>query len=131
MLIDFFVLEIIMSPRRRNKYNNYDNKSLEKALEAVATGRLSIRAAAEAYDVPKSTLSDKYHGKHISKNGRPNALSNTDENHLLHGILTAAKWGYPLTSLKTTLKNVLKIMNPAENGLSHLWSGTRMYYLRA
>lgn len=80
---------------KRRKYANYDKASVEKALEAIASGRLSIRAA-EACNVPKSTLSDKYHGKHISKNGRLTVLSSVDENQLLHGILTDANWGYPL-----------------------------------
>lgn len=97
-----------MAPKKtlkRRKYANYDKASVEKALEA----RLSITAAAEACNVPKSPLSDRHYGKHISKNGRPNVLSSVDENHPLHSILTAANWGYPLTStdVRTTVKGYL------------------------
>lgn len=92
-----------MAPRskpktpRRGPYVRYDQNQVEKALAEVVRNKLSIRQASEKYGVPRSTISDRYKGKHISNNGRPTALSNTDEQHILHGILVAAKWGYPLT----------------------------------
>ena len=40
------------------KYRNWDEVSMENAVEAVRRGE-AVRRAAELYNVPRSTLSDK------------------------------------------------------------------------
>jgi len=56
------------------------------------------------------------------KVGRPNALSNVDEESLVNGIILSSKWGFPFTSLDIRLlvqnffnKNGIK--DPRFNGV--------------
>ena len=37
----------------------YSSEDLKKAVEAVNSGRLSLREATKVYKIPKSTISDK------------------------------------------------------------------------
>lgn len=64
---------------RKGNYAAYDSNRLEKALKEVADGNLSLRQAAEKYDIPKSTIYDKYRGRHANKYGRPTVLNARDE----------------------------------------------------
>ena len=48
---------------RPQTYRGYSILSMDKACEAVLTGKLTVGAAAEEYGVPKSTLYDKVTGK--------------------------------------------------------------------
>lgn len=48
----------------------YDKTNLEKALAAVKTNQMSIRAAAKEFSVPKCTLSDRLTGK-VAENASP------------------------------------------------------------
>jgi hypothetical protein len=72
-------------PAKRGKYRLYDSKALDAAAEEVRQKTLSIRAAAEKYGVPKSSLND-YLTKlalvemEVEKKGR--ALSDVDVNRL-------------------------------------------------
>lgn len=63
-------------------YQNYDVETLDKAVNAVLKTNISIRQAAEQFQVPKSTISDnlKAHksNKIIKNPGTPTAL-NTDQ----------------------------------------------------
>lgn len=96
-----------MPPRNRGKYYNYREDAVERALRDVVNGRLSIREAAERYNVPKSTIHDKYKGKYLyEKSGRPNALSAPDEANIVAGLVTAAEWGFPFTP--SEVKEVVK-----------------------
>ena len=84
-------------------------KLLQKAIDKVKAGELLVRAAAAEYCLPKSTLSDRIHGKHTRSEGRPQALSADDEQILVDRILVLARWGFPLTTndLKYLVKSSL------------------------
>lgn len=88
------------------KYLDFRQDDLEDALREVSTGNLSIRMAAERYGVPKSTIHRKFHGKNFRKPGRQTIFSEADEKHIVHGILTASKWGFPLNG--TEIRNIIK-----------------------
>jgi len=45
------------------KYINYSPEDLENAVEAVKSKKMSLRKAAVAYGVPKSTLENKLNDK--------------------------------------------------------------------
>lgn len=49
----------------------------------------------------------------FKKNGRLTVLSYVDENHLVHGILTEANWGYPMTftDVKIIVKDYLDVIS--------------------
>lgn len=81
-------------------YQNYDVESLDKAVNAVLKTNISIRQAAEQFQVPKSTISDylKAHksNKIIKKPGTPTALNTDQEEKLVQGLLICSEWGFPL-----------------------------------
>ena len=49
--------------QRPTEYKTWDKDSMGKACRDIREGRLSIRRAAESYQVPKSTLSDHVTGR--------------------------------------------------------------------
>ncbi|CAH1364083.1 unnamed protein product, partial [Tenebrio molitor] len=51
-------------PGTRN-YRNYTETQLEEAVQRIADGQLTMRAAVREYDIPFGTLNNKFHGKHI------------------------------------------------------------------
>ncbi|CAI8058533.1 hypothetical protein GBAR_LOCUS31825 [Geodia barretti] len=53
--------------QRPTEYKTWDKDSMGKACRDVREGRLSIRRAAESYQVPKSTLSDHVTGRLLIK----------------------------------------------------------------
>ena len=57
----------------------------------------SIRAAAKSYDVPRSTLQERYHGILSKRETRPTThkLTQTEENVLLQRILDLDEQGFP------------------------------------
>ncbi|KAG5871939.1 hypothetical protein JTB14_022414 [Gonioctena quinquepunctata] len=55
-----------------------------------------MRAAAERFAIPYSTINDRYHGRHPLKYGRPSALDENEEKMLAEGLQLCAKWDFPL-----------------------------------
>ncbi len=82
---------------RPQKYKNWSDENLEKAVDAVKYGMTLRRAAAE-YRIPKSTLHDHISGKILpgSKSGRRH-LDDNEENELVRFLLGCAELGYPRT----------------------------------
>ena len=56
--------------RMPRNYKKYDNDAMNKAMEAVNSGRLSIRRAADEFLVNKSTLHDTIRKKYQNP-GKP------------------------------------------------------------
>ena len=79
------------------KYREYTQSHLEQACKAVREG-LSVRRAAEEYQIPKSTIEDHISGKVLSgsKSGQ-RYLSEQEEEELVTFILEAAKIGFTCT----------------------------------
>ena len=82
-------------PDRRN----YRPENLHKAAQEVKAGILSYRRAAEKYGIPRSTIVDKVNKTHPKVLGGQPVLNMKDENMLVEGILRAAHWGFPLSSM--------------------------------
>lgn len=80
------------------KYRNWDEVSMAHAVEAVRQGE-AVRRAAELYNVPRSTLSDKVLCKVPLKarSGPPSYLSTEEEEELTSFFLEMAKIGYAHT----------------------------------
>ena len=72
---------------------------MKQAVEAVEKGTVSVRKAAELYNVPRSTLHDKASGKTAedARSGPQPYLSPEEEEELTSFLLQAAKIGYPYT----------------------------------
>ena len=78
-------------------YKNWDDATMEKALEEVSSGSMTVRCAAEEYGVPRSTLGDSASGRVVSgtKSGAPIYLSPEEEEELVQFVIGSADIGYP------------------------------------
>lgn len=72
-------------------------------IKIIPLKKLTYRDAAARYGVSKSIIQRKLNEKNMLKVGRPNALSNIDEENLVNGIILSSKWGFPFTSLDIRL----------------------------
>ena len=105
-----FTLSDTTVSTRPLKYKYYTQSDLEMACKAVREG-LSVRRAAEEYQIPKSTLQDHISGKVLcgSKSGQ-RYLSEQEEEELVTFILEAAKIGFTRTR-KDIMSLVQTIVN--------------------
>lgn len=46
--------------KQKNYKNRYDEEAMASAIQAVKDGEMGVRAAAKHFNVPRSTLSDRY-----------------------------------------------------------------------
>ena len=82
---------------RNGRYKMYDVQTMQQALDEIEKG-MSIRRAAEAYNIPKSTLGDMVSGKSsIGARSGCAILSCAEEQELCTFLVEAAKIGYPRT----------------------------------
>ena len=87
----------LMKTARNEKYKNYDEASLHRAVSAIEGG-MSLRKASEAYNIPKSTLSDVMTGKtSVGARSGPAILTREEEQELCQFLIEVAKIGYPRT----------------------------------
>ena len=68
-------------PVRPEKYKKWTEERLKLAYDAVLNEELSIREAADAFDVPKSTLHDRVSGRvpFVKLSGSVRYLSDAEE----------------------------------------------------
>lgn len=78
-------------------YTDYLPETVEKALDQIANGSLSIRAASNEYKIPFGTLYNKFKGKHGRKPGRPPVFNQDEEQAILQAAAKCGEWGFPLT----------------------------------
>ncbi|KAF0762881.1 jerky protein-like [Aphis craccivora] len=69
----------------------------------LKTKKITFRDAEKKYRISKSTLQRKVNNKNVMKVGRPNTLSEKDEENLVKGICLSSKWGFPFTSMDIRL----------------------------
>ena len=89
-----------MSSRTGKKHREWSQEDMDAALEDVRINGKSIAEAAKNNNVPRKTLSDRYHKKvkeDTSGGGRPPALSQEHEKDLCGYIEYMAQRGFPLT----------------------------------
>lgn len=95
-------------PGCRN-YKNYDQQSVEHALQKIIDEGWSFRKASTTYRIPFGTLYNRYHGLHIKKSGGQTAFSLEEEKQLIRCATICGEWGFPLslTDLRQLAKNWL------------------------
>ena len=83
----------------------WDEERMKQAYEAVKSKKMSIRHAAKAFSVPKSTLADRASGrvKFGSHSGPERYLDDEEERQLVRFIIGAAKMGYAKTKKEVLL----------------------------
>lgn len=99
-----------IATKKRRLYN-HDN--LCAAVQRVRDGSMSVRQAAGAYSVPKSTISDKVSGKTLLSKCSPGpvtVLSTEEENRLADWAINMSRVGYGRTK-QELLDTVQKILN--------------------
>ena len=94
--------------QRPAEYKLWTKDSLDIACQEVKEGRLSIRRAAESYQIPKSTLADHVSGRvrEGSHSGPSRYLSDEEEAELVYFLVGSANVGYAKTK-----KDVLAIVS--------------------
>ena len=77
-------------------YKNYESQSMSQAMKAVIEGGLSIRLAAEKFNIPRTTLGDRISGRVLpgSVSGPPKLLTDDEESELEGFIFHCGSIGY-------------------------------------
>lgn len=80
----------------RDLYKQWPDWSMEKAVEAVNIQKLSIRRAAQQYNIPKSTLADRISGRIQigAVSGPPKYLTSLEEEELATFLCRCGAMGY-------------------------------------
>ena len=98
---------------------------MNKACCDVRQGRLSIRRAAESYQVPRSTLSDRVTGRvsEGSHSGPSRYLSDEEEAELVHFLVGSASVGYAKTKkdVLAIVSRIIEAKGGAKSTVSHGW----------
>ena len=101
-------------PRNRVKkrnYQNYDENSLDKALQAVRNNGMSQRKASKVFCVPQATISDHIRGK-VSDGavpGRNPVIPRKVEAVIVEKVSKAAEMGMGMSKVQV-MQNVGKVV---------------------
>ena len=92
----------IKKDNKKGSYGYCNKENMVLVIQEICNKTLSIKKAAEKYDLKKSTLYD-----HLKKNMKsveaPKALSDMIEERLAKMIDDLAEWGYPIGKLEIKL----------------------------
>ena len=107
-----FSLPQIPLLHRPEKYKRWTNVRMDRALDAVRLHGLSVRRAAEEYDVPKSTLHDRVSGRVLigGQSGPQKYLTDEEEGELELFLTGCASVGYA-RSRQQVLQLVQEVMS--------------------
>jgi len=98
-------------PKRKKYKCSYNQSDLDQALSLLREKRMSVRAASRQFNIPKTTLLDKLHGRVAdnAKAGRPTVLTHSEEVELVDWVVKMCKIGYGKTKqeLLLTVKKML------------------------
>lgn len=91
------------------RYKDYSEETVEQALAKVTEDGWSLQRAAREYNIPYGTLNNKYHGRHIRKNGGQTCFTSSEEKVFLSAASVCGDWGFPLDTidLRQFAKNYL------------------------
>ena len=73
----------------------YSKEELEQAMTAVEANELSMRQAAERFNIPRSTLHDNITEKHKGQIGRKTVLTYDEERYIAHAFVFCGENGWP------------------------------------
>ena len=88
-------------PRKRSKrdYLAYTEETLQKCLEAVRSGSLSINKATKEYIIPRSAIQNKLMNIHSKSVGRPTVFTKLEEELFALRVTIMCNWRFPLHKL--------------------------------
>ena len=87
---------------KKKRYGDFLNDSLNNAVESVKQG-MTIRAAANQYNIPKSTLHRKCRKKQMKTPGGQLCLTIEEENVIVKHLIVVGDWGFPFSRLDLRL----------------------------
>ena len=87
---------------KKKRYGDFLNDSLNNAVEAVKQG-MTIRAAANQYNIPKSTLHRKCRKMQMKTPGGQLCLTTEEENVIVKHLNVVGDWGFPFSRLDLRL----------------------------
>jgi len=85
------------------RLKQYSEETLELCLSDVVEGKISANKAAKKYKIPKGTLINRMHGRHIKNHGGQIVFTKNEEEEFVDVLLACAKWGFPLNALDLRL----------------------------
>ena len=107
---------------RPPRYKQWGEEQLAKAFKEVKEGRLSVRRAAELYNVPKSTLSDRVSGRvEFGSHSGPACYLTDEEEELVNFICGCASMGYAKT--KKDILTVVEEIGASKGRQVHVSNG--------
>lgn len=86
----------IRKPLGSRQYANYSVEVLIECLQEINCGRMTQRAAAATYKIPRSTIKNKLKGKHSKSVGRSRFFTNAEETSFEHHLIKLAEYGFPV-----------------------------------
>ena len=115
--------------QRLPTYGGYSEVNMERAYEAVASGRMSIRKAAEEHGVPRSTLHDRVSGKVALKarSGAKRHLTDEEETQLVDFLVGCASVGYAKSRMDVLAiaQQIVSARNPNVEVTKGWWDSFR------
>lgn len=81
------------------KYADYSNEHLQNCLEAVRSGEMTQRQAADHFKIPRSTIKNKLKNLFSSSPGHPKVFSQEEELAFASHIDKMCEYGFPLDEL--------------------------------
>ncbi|XP_066285774.1 uncharacterized protein [Branchiostoma lanceolatum] len=96
--------------RPSRRYREWVEDDVQNALREVRLEQKSVYAASKAYNLPRSTLDDRFKERHGDKVGRRTKLEPEDEETLVRYSMYMAGKGFPLTAgvMKVLAKEIDK-----------------------
>lgn len=83
-------------PLGTRHYVNYSDEVLNECLQEINSGRMTQRAAAAAYKIPRSTIKNKLKGKHTKLVGRSRVFTDAEETSFEHHLIKLAEYEFPV-----------------------------------
>ena len=108
----------------RSEYKRWSEERMALAVDAVIKDGISVRRAAEEYDVPKSILGDRISGRILpgAVSGPGKYLSDQEEEELVCFLLECVSIGYPRSRQEVTaIVQHLYDRNGIQKVVSHGW----------
>lgn len=99
--------KLILIYRRKPSYTI---EALKNAVEAVRAKRMSVRAAAQQYEIPFSCL-QRHKDPDFNLAGAPTVLNTQEERDIVEWLLEVSRRGFPLSpsELKDSVKTMLDL----------------------
>ena len=103
---------VLQSPSKRTKRKQWTNEQMEKALEKVKSGNISINQAAKDYGVPPTTLKNRVSGR-VEHNTNPGPPRYLEKKEFADFLMQTSSVGYGRSKLQSqNAENIIVTSSP-------------------